>query len=97
MQINGVSAISKLLHRDQIKSEAVKPFDFGNMLDKAITEMDQAEKTAQVYEQMVATGKVENLHDAMIAAQKAEIVLNYGLEIRNQVLEAYRELMRIQF
>lgn len=97
MQVNNVSALTKLLHRDQVKADAVKPFDFGGMLDKAITEMDNAEKTAQVYEQMVATGKVENLHDAMIAAQKAEIVLNYGLEIRNQVLEAYRELMRIQF
>ncbi len=97
MQVNGVSALSKLLHKDQLKTETIKSVDFGAVLDKAITTIDQAERTAQTYDNMVATGEVENLHDAMIAAQKAEIVLNYGLEIRNQVLEAYRELMRIQF
>ena len=97
MQINGVSAISKLLHKDQIKTDTVKNVDFGAMLNNAITSMDGAERTAQTYDNLVAIGQVENLHDAMIAAQKAEIVLNYGLEIRNQVLEAYRELMRIQF
>lgn len=97
MEISNVTQVGKLLYRNQVQPETIKAVDFGQILDKAITSIDDAEKTAQLYEQMVATGEVENLHDAMIAAQKAEIVLNFGLEIRNQVLEAYRELMRIQF
>ncbi len=97
MNITSVNNLPRLVSKDHVASSNIKPINFGESLNQAITSLNEAEKSAQQYEKMVAIGDVDNLHDAMIAAQKAEIVLNYGLEIRNQVLEAYRELMRIQF
>lgn len=97
MNITSVNNLPRLVSKDHVASANVKSINFGESLNQAITSLNEAEKSAQQYEKMVAIGDVDNLHDAMIAAQKAEIVLNYGLEIRNQVLEAYKELMRIQF
>jgi flagellar hook-basal body complex protein FliE len=97
MSINAVNQLNRLVHKHQANQVNVKSADFSEVLNRAIDSVNDAEKTAQHYEQLVAIGEVDNLHDAMIAAQKAEIVLNYALEIRNQVLEAYKELMRIQF
>ena len=43
-----------------------------------------------------AAGKIDSIHDVMIAQEKANISLQYTVEIRNKVLDAYNEIMRIQ-
>ena len=43
---------------------------------------------------LVRGGDVE-LHDVMIAAQKATIALNATMEVRNKVVEAYQEIIRM--
>ena len=45
-------------------------------------------------EKLINGGDIE-LHDVMIASQKASITLNTTLEIRNKVVEAYQEIMRM--
>jgi flagellar hook-basal body complex protein FliE len=44
-----------------------------------------------------ATGKNNNIHEVMIAAEKAGISLKFLLQIRNKLLEAYQEIMRMNF
>ena len=39
---------------------------------------------------------MDNLHDITIAAEKANIALQLTLSIRNKIVEAYKEIMRIQ-
>lgn len=41
------------------------------------------------------TGKNENIHSLLIAQEKSSILLQYTMQVRNQVLESYREIMRI--
>ena len=42
-------------------------------------------------------GLNDNVHDLLIAQNKANISLQYTVAIRNGVLEAYKELMAMQF
>ena len=42
------------------------------------------------------TGEIENVHDVMIAVEKAGISFEMLMEIRNKMIEAYHELMRMQ-
>lgn len=44
----------------------------------------------------LVTGKTTDLHQVMIAAEKASLTLQTTLEIRNKVVEAYQEVMRTQ-
>jgi flagellar hook-basal body complex protein FliE len=39
---------------------------------------------------------MDNLHQVMITAEKASVTLQTTLEIRNKVVEAYQEIMRMQ-
>ncbi len=94
MKINGVLMPREL--QNSINLKRIKEVDFGKVLSDAITAVDNSEKVAMRYDEQLATGEIDNLHDAMIAAQKAEITLNFALQIRKQVLEAYQELMRLQ-
>ncbi len=77
-----------------VKSEQ-KP-DFQKMLRDSLHKVSQTESISNAYAQMVATGEIDNIHEAEIAAQKAEITLNFALQVRKGVLEAYQELMRLQ-
>jgi flagellar hook-basal body complex protein FliE len=43
-----------------------------------------------------AMGKTDNIHNVMIAQEKAGTALQFTVQIHNKVLEAYREIMRIQ-
>jgi len=44
-----------------------------------------------------AVGKRFDLHEIMIATEKADLSLRLLLQIRNKLLEAYQEIMRMQF
>lgn len=70
---------------------------FTQKLNTAIEEVDGLEKNSQKLTQDFVLGRVENLHDVMIAAEKARTAMNLTLEVRNKVLESYKEIMRMQF
>lgn len=69
---------------------------FGDTLKQAIGDVNNLQSEAgKAVEQMVA-GEAVDLHDVMIAAEKAKTSFDLLLEIRNKTLDAYREIMRIQ-
>ncbi|MCH5184808.1 MAG: flagellar hook-basal body complex protein FliE [Oscillospiraceae bacterium] len=41
-------------------------------------------------------GNADNLHSTMIAGQYAELSLKFALAVRNKVIDAYNEVMRMQ-
>ena len=71
--------------------------DFAQKIAGAIDEVDCLEKDSKRLTEDAVLGRVENLHDVMIAAEKARTAMNLTLEIRNKALEAYKEVMRLQF
>jgi flagellar hook-basal body complex protein FliE len=44
----------------------------------------------------LVTGEVQDVHEVMIAAQKASLSLQMTVQVRNKVVEAYQEVMRMQ-
>jgi|YelNatPaOPRAMG01_1025707.scaffolds.fasta_scaffold24130_2 flagellar hook-basal body complex protein FliE len=69
--------------------------NFEQLLKKAINEVDEAQKQANVAVEQAHTGK-GGLAEAMIAMEKANITLQAMLTVRNKVIEAYQEIMRMQ-
>ena len=41
-------------------------------------------------------GEIEDVHTAMVAMEKANISFQFLLEVRNKLMESYREIMRMQ-
>ncbi len=69
---------------------------FKNYLVDAIHKVNDLEQNANEYSIKLASGELDNIHEAMIASQKAEIASQFMIEIRNKVLDAYKEIMRMQ-
>lgn len=70
--------------------------DFGDLFNKAIAQINDAQRVSTQYDENIIAGNIDNLHEPLIAAKKSEILFSFGLEVRAQILDAYREIMRIQ-
>ncbi len=62
-----------------------------------IQEANNYTNAAEEAEMAYALGLTDNTHDLQIAQQKANLAIQYTVAIRNQVLDAYKEIMNLQF
>ncbi|UQD51704.1 flagellar hook-basal body complex protein FliE [Bacillus methanolicus] len=69
---------------------------FATVLKEQIDKMNEAQNQSDLMTEKLARGENVDLHQVMIAAQKASITLQATIEIRNKVIEAYQEVMRMQ-
>ena len=70
--------------------------DFGSLIGQAVKKVDAMEKDADRSIVNLLQGKAD-VHETMIALQKADLSMRMLLTVRNKVIEAYREIMRMQF
>lgn len=61
---------------------------------KETNDLSNAAKEAEV---SFALGLSDNTYDLQVAQQKANLSLQYTVQVRNKVLEAYKEIMNLQF
>lgn len=64
-----------------------------NMVKETNNYTNQAEEAEMSY----ALGLTDSTHDLLIAQQKANLSLQYTVAIRNGVMDAYKEIMNMQF
>ncbi|GAE36022.1 flagellar hook-basal body complex protein FliE [Halalkalibacter akibai] len=69
---------------------------FKTALSNAIKDVNELQNVSAVKTELLAKGEIDNLHDVMITGQKASITLQATVEVRNKVIEAYQEIMRMQ-
>ncbi len=70
--------------------------DFKEMLDNAIDTVNDLQSNADQLTQKLATGELKDLHQVMIAVEEVNIALQLTMQIRNKIVEAYQEVMRMQ-
>jgi len=70
--------------------------DFGTVIKGAMEKVDRLEKEADRSIMDLFQGKA-SIHETMIALQKADMSMQLLLNIRNRVIESYREIMHMQF
>ena len=69
---------------------------FGSALKSAVKEVNGLEVKADDLAAKLATGDIEDVHQAMVAMQKASLALQFTVQVRNKVIDAYQEIMRTQ-
>lgn len=69
---------------------------FENVLSKALEPVNKLQLDSADLDDKLAQGKLEYVHQAMVMAQKANLALDLTLQIRNNAVSAYQEIMRTQ-
>ena len=70
--------------------------DFADVLRRGIDSLASIQAAADQAAQSVAVGDLAQLHDAIIAIQKASLALELAMAVRNHVVDGVQELLRTQ-
>jgi flagellar hook-basal body complex protein FliE len=77
-------------------SSAGQPGEFQKVLTGAINQVESLNSSAADSVQKFLSGDNEELHTTILATQKAELAFQLGLQVRNKVVDAYQEIMKMQ-
>jgi|GEM_PF-235493 len=70
--------------------------EFSNMLDRYLTNVNDKHKNAAKAVETFATGGDIDLHSVMIASEKASLSMNLTLQLRNKLMQAYKEIQNVR-
>ena len=70
--------------------------DFGTWLTQSLGRVNQDLVRADESLQQLATGDAQNLHQVMISLEEARMSMQLLVQVRNRLLEAYQEVLRMQ-
>lgn len=100
MNMDEIRRIQSIL-QSQIKPEAERTpeeekVSFKETLQNFMQDVNSLQKNADEATQRLISGEVENIHQVMLAMEEANTSFQLMMEMRNKILDAYREVMRMQ-
>ena len=69
---------------------------FGEVLKDAISTANELQKQSNQEIQKLMTGESQDLHSTLVAVQKADLSFQMMMQVRNKIVQAYQEIMRMQ-
>lgn len=92
------TGLDKIIPSQQITDNKKDQTDtgFGDIFKNALNEVNDLQQQSQEMKTKLITGDVEDLSQVTVAAEKADLSFRLTMEIRNKVIEAYQEIMRMQ-
>jgi len=69
---------------------------FAQMFEDFIKGVDRKKKISKKETQDLILGRSDNIHEAVVKSQEAGVAFNLMIEVRNKLVESYKELMRMQ-
>jgi len=89
----GIEEIGKLQKPNDLnKSDG----SFSDLINAQIDKLNQSQINADNMTEAFIKGDIDDLHAVMIATEEARLSLDLALQIRNKVVEAYKEINNIQ-
>ena len=97
IQIRGIDPVLDTITKDAIigPAQANGP-TFGELLKNAVEAVNHMQHESGRLEDAVARGENANIHQAIIAGEKAGLSFRLMMQVRNKLIEAYQEVLRIQ-
>lgn len=68
---------------------------FSDVLKQALTRVEADQAAANEAAVKLVTGEIKDVAEVMIVAERANLSLGLTLQVRNKLLEAYQEIMRM--
>lgn len=91
--IGSLEELAKTRQAQSVGSPSSAGLPFQSLVQDAISDAQQAgtDLSGEIYK--LTTGQSDDLHNAMIASQKASLSVSLVVELRNKLLDAYKEIM----
>jgi len=93
--VPSIDASRLSINRTQSVDRVTAP-GFSEMFEKFVRGVDQKKKISAQATQDLILGKSDNIHEAMVKSEESKLAFNLMLEVRNKLVDSYKELMRMQ-
>jgi flagellar hook-basal body complex protein FliE len=90
------AAVEGVTRAIQSPTDAKGSSEFRGVLEGAIQKVEDTRSQAAHAVESFLTGDGQELHSAILATQRADLAFELGLQVRNKVISAYQEVMRMQ-
>jgi flagellar hook-basal body complex protein FliE len=78
----------------RVERPAANPEEFTKSLQAAVEKLDATQLEGDAEASKLAGG-AGNLHETMLALEKADVAMRVAVKVRNKVIDAYNEVMRM--
>lgn len=95
-QIGNLSSPPYQELKDSSRPAQTEGPSFGETISRFIKDVDEVQRDAGEAIEKLVSGEATDIHEVMIAVEKAGVSFDLLMEIRNKMLEAYHEVMRMQ-
>ncbi|MBF0349829.1 MAG: flagellar hook-basal body complex protein FliE [SAR324 cluster bacterium] len=85
-----------LANRKMTESVSTESNGLGKTFEDMLTEVNQTQMEAEKKQTEFMTSQKKDLHGTIIAMEKADLSLRLMMQVRNKVVSAYEEVMRMQ-
>lgn len=97
MDIKAIGGVGMAPGLGLAKNQPVSAIDgAGKFFSELVSKVNDMSVQSDQAIQKLATGENRNLHETMIAVEKASVSFLFMSQVRNKALEAYQEVMRMQ-
>lgn len=69
---------------------------FSEYLSRALEDVQTLQNNAQTSAALTAMGQESYIHNTVLAYEKANLALQLTIQVRDKIVEAFQEIMRIQ-
>ncbi len=95
MKIDSVT-LSRFPEAAKIQNSEQGKVSFSDVLKESIQKVTELEKEADKEVEKLAKMESQDIHNTMIAMEKADMTFQMMMQIRNKIISAYEEIMRMQ-
>ncbi len=94
--VNNISSLLNVLNTTGSSTTENTGTNFSDLLKDAIGQVEEVQTKNDVNSLQLLSGQSTDIHTSLITAQKAELTFNLAVQVRNKVIDAYNEVMRMQ-
>ena len=69
---------------------------FNDILKESVEQVNLYQNQADTAVKELVAGRNKNIHETMLTVERADTSLKLMMQVRNKILDAYREIMRMQ-
>lgn len=91
-----IAGVTSVRATDSARVSASREGSFAHLVESAIDRVELSRGAADQAINRFVTGEEDELHSTVLTVQRAEIEFELALQVKNKVVQAYQEIMRMQ-
>ena len=96
MAIEPISAVGMPQISPTETTASVTNANFSNWIDGQLSEVNKTVVDADQQVRELSLGKTDNLHQVMLSLEQAKLSFEMVVQVRNRMIEAYQEILRMR-